>query len=168
MSRNRVGVLVASVILIGLGAVWALALWTGWDRVWPVFPLLGGLGFFLGWAASGFEEDGFVFVGTAAMLLGIFFFGFTLGFWEWGEMSQLWPVFPGIGGLAFLALFLASRGHEWDLLGVGLVALLVGVAGLLINFGYLGSDVVRLWPVLLILAGLIGFVGAIGRMLRRE
>jgi hypothetical protein len=83
-------------------------------------------------------------------------------------MSRLWPVFPGIGGLAFLALFLAGRGREWDVLGVGLVALLVGIVGLLVTFGRLGSDVVRLWPVLLILAGLIGLFGAIARMFRRE
>jgi hypothetical protein len=168
MSRDRSGILIASVVLICLGVVWALALWIGWDRVWPIFPLLGGLGFLVGWVGSGFKEDGLVFVGTAAVLLGIFFFGFSLGFWEWGEMSKLWPVFPGIGGLAFIALFLADPRHDPGSLVVGVVALVVGVVGLLVSFGYLGSDVWRFWPVLLILGGLIGLVGALARMLRRE
>jgi hypothetical protein len=168
MSRDRVGVLIAGVVLICLGLVWGLAQWIGWEQIWPVFPLLGGLGFLAGWVASGFKEDGFVFVGIAAVLLGFFFFGFSLGFWEWGEMSELWPVFPGIGGIAFIALFLADPRHDPGSLVVGVIALLVGVVGLLINFGVLGRDVVRLWPILLILGGLIGLVAALFRMLRRE
>ena len=76
MTRDRTGILIASAVLICLGVVWALALWIGWDRVWPIFPLLGGLCFLVGLVSSGYKEDCLFFVFTSAVILGIFFFGF--------------------------------------------------------------------------------------------
>jgi hypothetical protein len=168
MSRDRLGFIVAGLVLIGLGAVLLLARWVGWEKIWPVFPLLGGLAFLAGYAASGFKETGLVFVGTVAVLIGLFFFGFTLGFWEWADMVRLWPVFLLIGGLAFVLLFAVDRKHDVGTLGVGCAAVVVGVVGLAITYGFLGSDVVKLWPLLLILMGLIGLVGAAAQALRRR
>ncbi|MGD8623223.1 MAG: hypothetical protein PVF47_03790 [Anaerolineae bacterium] len=168
MSRDRLGIIWTGLGLIGLGVAFILAQYIGWDRIWPIFPLLGGLAFLGGYVASGFRESGFVFVGTGAVLIGLFFFGFSLGYWEWGQMSELWPAFPIIGGLAFGALFLAERGRDFGTLGVGCVAVLVGLAGLGVTLGYLGEEIWKLWPLLLILLGVIGLAGAFIRMLRRE
>jgi len=44
----------------------------------------------------------------------------------------------------------------------------VGIVGLAILYGLLGSGIVKLWPLLIILVGLIGLVGALVRMFRRE
>jgi hypothetical protein len=168
MSRDRSGVMTAGLALIGTGAVLLLAQWLGWDKIWPLFSLLGGLGFLAGYAVSGFKEEGFVFAGTVAVLIGLFFFGFTLDFWDWAEMAVLWPVFPLIGGVAFFVLFLADRKHDVGVLGVGCAAILVGEVGLAVTYGLLGSDIVKLWPLLLILMGLIGLVGAPTQALRRR
>lgn len=168
MSRDRSGFIVAGLVLIGLGAVLLLAQWLGWQKIWPIFPLLGGLAFLAGYAASGFKETGFVFVGAVAMLIGLFFFGFTLGFWEWADMVKLWPVFPLIGGLAFVLLFAVDRKHDVGTLGVGCAAIVIGVVGLAVAYGFLGGEVVQLWPLLLILMGLIGLVGAVAQAVRRR
>jgi hypothetical protein len=168
MSRDRSSTIVWGLVLIGVGIVLGLAMWIGWDKLWPVFPLLAGLGFLVGYILSGFKEEGFVFIGTLAALLGLFLFGFTLGLWEWGDMDKLWPVFPLILGVAFFALFLADRKHDAGALAVGCAGVIVGIVALAITYGFVGSEIVKLWPLLIILGGLIGLVGALVRMIRRE
>ena len=168
MNRERLGAAWVGLSLIGLGIVLLVAQWIGWDRIWPIFPLMGGLAFLVGYAVSGFEDSGMVFVGTAATLVGVFFFGFTLGVWEWGDMAKLWPVFPLIGGVAFAALFLAERARNVGTLGVGCAAMLVGVVGLAVTYGFAGAGIVKFWPLLLVLIGLISLVGVLLQMFRRE
>ena len=166
MARDKLGTMWTGLGLIALGIALLVAQWIGWDEIWPLFPLLAGLSF-LGWCvATGFKDGGLAFVGTAATLVGLFFFGFTLGYWEWAEMSRLWPVFPLIGGIAFFALFLAER--DLGVLAVGCMALIVGLVGLAVTFGFVGSDIVKLWPLLLIFGGLVGLTSAVSRMLRQE
>jgi hypothetical protein len=167
MNRERLGAAWAGTSLIGLGIVLLLAQWIGWERIWPIFPLMGGLAFLVGYAVSGFADSGLVFVGTAATLVGVFLFGFTLGVWEWGDMAKLWPVFPLIGGLAFAALFLAEGTRNVGTLGVGCAAIIVGVVGLAITYGFAGAGIVKFWPLLLVLVGLISLVGALLQVFRR-
>lgn len=169
MVRRSSGVLWVGLGLIGLGVALLVASFVGWDAIWPVFPLLGGLVFYAGFADSGFQDEGLAFVGTLAALLGLFFFGFTLGLWEWEEMERLWPVFILIAGVAFLVLFLAQRhGRDWGVLGLGLVAVVAGAVGLAIEYGVLGTAVVKYWPVLLVLAGALGLLTPLSRLLRRS
>jgi hypothetical protein len=169
MSRDRLGTAWAGLGLIGLGLAFLLAQWVGWDKVWPIFPMLGGLAFFASYVLSGLRDAGLAFVGTAAVLIGLFFFGFTLGFWEWEHMRQLWPVFPLIGGIAFAVLFLAEgRTRDVGVLGVGCAAIIVGAVGLAISFGLVGGEIVKYWPLLIILIGVIGLASALLRGLRRE
>jgi hypothetical protein len=169
MSRSRFGMAWAGLTLIGLGIAFLVANVIGWDRIWPAFPLLGGLVFFGGYAASGFRDGGFAFVGTAAVLIGLFFFGFTLGPWEWGQMEQLWPVFPFIGGVAFCVLFLAERRYrDVGVLGVGCAALIVGLVGLAFTYRLVSRDIVRLWPLLIVLVGLMSLVGGLFQISRRK
>lgn len=168
MTKQQQTALWTGLGLIGFGVALILAQFIGWDQIWPLFPLLGGVAFLVGYVASGFRESGFVFVGLLATLLGLFFFGFSLGFWEWGNMRRLWPVFPLIAGIAFVALFVAERPRDAGPLGVGCAGIIVGVAGLGVTYGYVGASIWRLWPLLLILAGLIGLVAAFLQFLRRD
>ncbi len=139
----------------------------GWNHIWPIFPTLGGVTFLAGWLFSKEHDPGLLFVGTAATLVGLFFFLFTFGVLEWSEMSKLWPTFPIIGGLAFLALFAGDRFRDWGAAGTGCVAVLLGV----IAFGFtlfrlprsLGDTLIKLWPLGLILIGLIGLLSALLR-----
>jgi hypothetical protein len=166
MARDKLGTMWTGLGLIALGIALLVAQWIGWGEIWPLFPLLAGLSFWGGYVATGFKDGGLVFVGTTATLIGLFFFGFTLGYWEWAEMSTLWPVFPLIGGVAFFILFLAER--DLGALAVGCIALTVGLVGLAVTFGFVGSDIVKLWPLLLVFGGLVGLASAVSRMLRRE
>lgn len=166
MSRDRLGSVWPGLTFIGPGVMLLPGQWLGWGQLWPLFPLLGGLSFLVAWALGGVRDAGLVLVGAAA-LVGLFFLGFTTGHWEWAEMERLWPVFPLIGGVAFCALFVAGRAPDLGALTVGAVALVVGIAGLGITFGVLGKEVVKLWPLLLILIGLFGLASGVIRLLRR-
>jgi hypothetical protein len=169
MSRDRLGAAWAGLALIGLGIAFLLAQWIGWDRVWPIFPLFGGLAALVSYVAGGLRDEGLVFVGTAATLVGLFFFGFTLGIWQWDQMAELWPVFVLIGGISFIALFFAQRRRrDPGTLGVGCAAIVVGIAGLAITFGFLSGDLVRYWPLLIIMIGIFALLGALYQGLRRE
>ncbi len=167
--HDKSGAIKTGLIVIGVGVALLVAQLIGWDRVWPLFPLLGGLAAFGGYVAGGRRDGGLAFLGTAATLLGLFFFGFTLGFWEWAQMEQLWPVFPLIGGVAFIVLFLAGRpARDVGALGVGCAALIVGGAGLAFTYGLIGGDIVKLWPLLLVLLGIVSLIGGLLRTARRE
>jgi hypothetical protein len=168
MPSDRQGTIWFGLGLIGLGIVFVLALWLGWDKIWPVFLILGGVAFLAGYAVTGFRESGYVFVGTAAILVGLFFFGFTFGYWQWADMSRLWPVFPIIGGIAFVALFVAERGKDAGTLGVGCAAFVVGIVGLAVTFGFVGTEIVKLWPLLLVILGIISLAAALLRLIRRD
>jgi hypothetical protein len=166
--RNRVGPIWAGLSLIGLGAAFLLAERFGWGRIWPVFPVIGGLAFLGAYVATGFTDSGLAFVGTASALIGLFLFGFTFGFWPWTEMGRLWPVFFIIGGVTFVVLFLADRARDLGVLGVGAAAIVVGLAGLAIFYGYVSRGLVQWWPLLLILIGTMSLLGALVRMFRGD
>lgn len=135
------------------------------DELWPAFVVLAGLAFLLQFLVGGTRDPGLVFVGTAAILLGLFFFLFTLnvelpfefenlrGPIDWDDSEVLWPVYPLIGGVAFVAL--AIFGRDRGALGVGLVAIAVGVIALpfTLGGGENWEEFARFWPVLLILVG---------------
>ncbi len=134
------------------------------EKMWPALILLGGLAFLFQFFLGGDRDPGLVFVGTGAMLLGLFFFLFTLnvalpfefenlsGPVEWEDSEYLWPGYPLIGGIAFIAMSLFSR--KRDEFGVGLVAIVVGVVAFFYTLGGEGiKDIARFWPVLVILSG---------------
>src|SRR5712692_1606368 len=159
--RNRRGALLPGLLLIALGA-WLLALTLGvplpgFDKIWPVLPLVFGLAVLIQFFAEGRRHDGLVFTGVAATLLGAFFLTITLGPLTWADLGRWWPIFVIIGGLAFLAQWLARPGEHSLLIPAGL-ALLAGLVALALTLGLAGftlsDQIIRLWPLLLILAGL--------------
>jgi hypothetical protein len=137
----------------------------GWDGIWPVLPLAGGLTLLGGYIFGERRDPGHVFLGTAATLVGLVFFFVTLGPLEYGDLSTWWPVFVLIGSVAFLALWIANRFRDWGALFMALVALVVGGAGLAVTLQLLGPQtselLPRLWPILLILLGLMTLLRAL-------
>ncbi|MFQ5610999.1 MAG: hypothetical protein ACE5H9_02590 [Anaerolineae bacterium] len=136
-------------------------------QLWPAFIILGGL-IALGSYVGGQPRDpGQVFAGVAALGVGAFFFLFTLnvplplgqiGRVTWADMGALWPAFVIIGGIAFVAQYLASKLRDGGALFVGLAALAIGLIAFGFTLGFVGPDLGQLlanfWPVLLILVGL--------------
>ena len=161
--QNRRGALIPGLLLILFGA-WLLAQnlgvpLPGLDALWPVIPAAFGLGLLLQYFLGGRrrQDDGLVFAGVAAALVGAFFFEFTLGRLPWREMSRFWPVFVVIGGVAFLAQWLVNPAQR-SLLIPALLALLVGLVALIFTLNLanpaLVAQVTKLWPLALILFGL--------------
>ena len=174
----RRGSIFPALVLILLG-IWFLAgnlgvRLPGMDVLWPIFPLGGGL-LLLGGYFFDRRDPGLIFVGLAATLIGAFFFLFTLrvplpiaglqGGVRWDDMSKLWPAFVVIGGVSFIALFLAQAKHEWAVFSVGAVAFIVGCVAFLFTLGWLAGDIgqllAKLWPLLLVIAGLAALLQAV-------
>lgn len=136
-----------------------------WDVLWPIFPFAGGLAFLWGYVFGQRHDPGLVFVGTAATLVALVFFSITLGPLEYSDLATWWPVFVLIGGVAFLAQWVAAGFRDWGALFLALVALAVGGAALAITLQLLGPEtselLPRLWPVLLILVGLMVLLRAL-------
>lgn len=85
--------------------------WVSWDamaQLWPAFVLIGGLGFLLGFLASGLRDWGLFIVGSLAVAFGVLAFFFTFGVFS--------PTFA-----AFIVPYL------------GPIALIVGGIGLLLS-----------------------------------
>lgn len=168
-SGNRSGSIAWALVLIGLG-VWFLLGNLGFQlpnmsQMWPIFVLVPGLAALVGYAVGEDHEPGLAFLGTAATLLGVFFFMTTLGIGglTTSDMGRLWPVYPLIGGVAFVVQWIASGFKDWGALIPAGIALIVGVVGLgAVVIGETGRFInllVRGWPLILILIGLGLLVG---------
>jgi hypothetical protein len=159
----RKGTVILALILILVGVYLLLGELgigvPGWDVIWPVFPFAGGIAFLGSYVFGRQRDPGQVFIGTAATLVGVVFFFVTLGPLEYGDLGTWWPVFVLIGGVAFLAQWAAARFRDWGALFLALVALGVGGVGLAITWQLFGPQtrefLPRLWPVFLILLGLM-------------
>jgi hypothetical protein len=157
------GRIVLALFLIALGAYLLLERLDigvpGWDVMWPVLPLAGGLALLGGYVFGERHDPDHVFLGTALTLAGAVFFFITLGPLEYSDLGIWWPVFVLIGGIAFLAQWAAARFRDWSALFLGLVALVVGGAGLAITLKLLGPEtrelLPNLWPALLVVLGLM-------------
>ncbi len=152
------------VVLIIVGFLFLLVsnhLLIGWEDVWPLFPLLAGI-FFLK-LSSARKDSEIVFIGTALLMLGLFFLCFTFGIIGWEKMQALWPTFPLIGGVSLIAAAAARKNSAGPFV-VGIVALLFALVGYLYTGGVISDRVaqpfVRLWPLLLIAIGIVVFLRA--------
>jgi hypothetical protein len=130
-----------------------------WDRLWPIFPFAGGLAFLVSYVFGPRRDPGQVFLGIAATLVGLTFFFVTLGPLEYNDLGTWWPVFVLIGGVAFLGQWAAAGLRDRGALFLGLVAIVIGGAGLAITLKLLGPRTLELlpnlWPVILVLGGLM-------------
>jgi len=155
---ERKGSIVPGAILIGLGLVFLLPQLgldgLGWDNFWPLIIILTGLAFLLGWAAGPDRQPGLAFVGTGALLIGVFLGAFAWNILKWHEMARWWPGFPLIGGLAFLVLWAAGGAKEAGLLVPSLGGIGTGLIAFAVTWNLLDWWLIsRWWPLLLILTG---------------
>lgn len=171
MAKRRGGGIVGGLVLIGVG-LWFLLDNLGFelpgiDELWPVFPLLGGLALVVSYLTGRKEDPGVLVPGCGGFLVGVFFLAITLGPLEWEDLSDLWPVFPVIGGLAFLAVFALGRNRDAGLLVPGCGGLLVGLFFFLFTIGPLDwDDMSRMWPGFPLIGGLVFL--AVWAVKRRE
>ncbi len=142
------------------------------DQLWPGLIVLVGLLFWLGFIFGKKHDAGLTFVGTIAVLTGLFFFAFTLnvnlfglGHVDWSDMSLLWPVFPLIVGIAFVVMWIAGRFREWGVLIPAFILLVIGIGGLSFTLGRVPffENMLQWWPLLLIGTGILVLIRAIVR-----
>ncbi|HVR30156.1 MAG TPA: DUF5668 domain-containing protein [Thermoanaerobaculia bacterium] len=166
-SRFR-GILWGGILLVA--GTWFLLQRLGLDlpnffsALWPIFPFMFGAAFLVTYFTGECKDPGLVWPGTFGVLVGLFFFLFSFGVFDWERMDQLWPVFPLIVGLAFLATWVAGGLKQTGLLVPALITLAVGGGGLGFELGALDARTLNaLWPLALVLLGAL----MIARSLRR-
>jgi hypothetical protein len=141
-------IFVLAVVLIAAGAALTLenmGLVSGASRLWPAFVLVLGAGFLIMFFDREKYDPALLFIGTVLSLLGTFFF--YLNFTGWSSMSKLWPVFLGIAGAGFLAIYLERRDRLFLFISVALI-MLAGVFYLVFGIS------LHLWPLSLVAFGL--------------
>jgi hypothetical protein len=147
MRKGR-SVFALAVVLIAAGAALTLenmGFVRGAGILWPAFVLILGAGFLLMFFNRDKNDPALLFIGTSLSLLGAFFF--YLNFTGWSSMATLWPVFLGIAGAGFLAIYLDRRVRLFLFLAVALV-MLAGVFYLVFGVS------LHLWPLSLVAFGL--------------
>lgn len=152
----------AGIFLILLGVAF-LAITQGainlnWGSIWPIFPMIAGVFLLVLTFTSPnpAARSGLVFAGTIPLLLGLFFFAITLDILSWSNMGTLWPIFPLAVGVAFIIAYLVSnREHNFYLIP-GASLIIIAVTFLVIfQVGGSASAIGKLWPIFLVMAGIL-------------
>ena len=168
MLKRQPGTMIAGITLLSAGLLLItgqLGLpWLSFARLWPLLVTLLGAALLSQVARHATEAPGQVWVGVVALLGGLFLlvFSLQLGDLTWASLSECWPGFLLIVGLAFMVIFLLSDMRDEELL---IPAYLFGGLGLLALPFTLGvirspvfSQVIRLWPLAILLVGLAIFL----------
>ena len=139
---------ITGVVLIVIGVVFLLPNFTVLElrELWPVLMLAPGVLFFFGYAADR-KSYGLLMPGAVLTTYGLLFLYCTTAGWH--MLRDLWPFYligPGIG--FFLMYYLGRK--ETGLLIPGSILTLLGAIFLLRSTEY-----VDLWPLVIIVAGLI-------------
>jgi GAF domain-containing protein len=151
--------------LILLGVLFLLVnndlIWFGWEAIWPILLFLLGLFTLRMYAVR--KRPGKLFGGVFFTLLGIFLFVFSSGILDWSRLDTLWPTFLLVPGIALISVAVVKERSSTPF--VGGVFLLVFSVVFYVTHGSEVMDRVftplaRLWPLVLILSGLLVFLRA--------
>lgn len=99
------------------------------------------------------DRVGAIIGGIILLALGVWFLLQALGL-DLPGLGQLWPIFPTLGGLAFIATYILGEDEEAGLLVPGVAGLLIGIFFFFITLGPLGwEDLAVWWPIFPLLGG---------------
>ena len=146
MRRVR-SIFVLSLLLILAGVALTLenvGIIIGASKLWPAFLLILGAGFIILFFEHQRRELSLIFLGITITLLSLFFFYFN--FTTWSYMATMWPIFLGIAGAGFLAMYISGRHRLFLFLAVALIMLAV------VFFLVFGISL-QLWPLSLVAFG---------------
>lgn len=144
--RNSSSFNILASVLIIIGTLLILenfGISTGIWFLWPVLPLIIGVGFCMLYFRTR-KDTVLLGLGTFICLNSIFFI--YLNFTSWARLVFQWPVFLMILGLTFLNGYIFSKKRVLIYLAMLLIAL--GASFILVFIISL-----RLWPLTLVLAG---------------
>ena len=117
--------------------------------IWPVFVILAGTGFWIGYIQDK-KNYGLIMPGTILIIYGLMFFYCSVEGWYY--MSYLWPVFIMGPGIGFFLMYLIGQQEKGMLIPASILT------GLGILFMLSKTGVMRYWPVVLIIIGIVMIV----------
>ncbi|MCK4776730.1 MAG: hypothetical protein KAS39_00030, partial [Actinomycetia bacterium] len=120
-------------------------------KLWPVFMILPGLGFFLFFSRKSSSSKGVVMPGTVMTLLGIFFMYINYSSEGWVLLKKTWPVFILIPGLGLLVLSIVSDGKDKSTIIPATI--LISISLVFFKFFLFTSNI--LFAVILIATGIV-------------
>jgi hypothetical protein len=136
------------IFLIALGIIFLMGNLSevGMSRLWPVFPLVVGLSF---WIAYFQDRTNFGILMPGSILVVISLLFFYCNFTSWSKMEALWPIFILAPAVGFLSMYFGGHRESGLLFPAGILTL-ISIIFLSISHG-----MSEYWPVLLIVAGVI-------------
>lgn len=135
-------------MLIVLGIIFLLPNFTSWrfDELWPLLILAVGITFLVGFLGNR-GNYGLLMPATILIVVGfLFLYAESYG---WGHMAELWPIFMIAPGIGFFMMYFFGKKEK----GLLIPASIVTGIGLIFLFGQ--SEYGYLWPVILIIIGLV-------------
>ena len=157
MSANKNSIF-PGIILIFIGSLLLINKITPYYFSWyEIYPLiLIGIGLLLIFSILNKVDKGAIFPGTILLLVGVFFFLRNYDIMPYYYLSDFWPIFLIIFGLAFFAVFV-TKPSDWGVLIPGCLFLFLGVIFFLkiyrIIYWEIWEIVGQYWPVILIVIG---------------
>ncbi len=139
------------IVLVVIGTVFLIGNLSriGMDILWPLFPLIGGLTFCVGYFYNR-KNVGLLMPGSILVVISLLFFYCTID--GWVHMVNLWPVFIIAPAVGFVALYFGGTKDSDLLIPAGILT------GLGIIFLFVSYDLGEYWPILLILIGIVMIV----------
>lgn len=116
------------------------------EELWPIFLIAGGIAFFVGYILNR-NHYGLLMPGSILTVIGLLFQYCSLK--GWYHMENLWPVFILAPAVGFIAMYYGGIREKGLLIPAGILSAI----GLL--FLFFSMDLGELWPVLLIVGGII-------------
>jgi hypothetical protein len=140
-----------------------------WSVLWPaVTILLGGAIFAGAFTRVGQTRTAAATFGAMVVLLGLFFFATTLGYLAWEDQGRLWPIYPLSLGLALLVGYVVSGQQDRSYLISGLAVGVISLILLAITVTQTYLYVTQVWPIALIIVGVLLIMLRPDRTLRRR
>ena len=135
-------------LLIGMGIIFLIGNMSrvGMESLWPVFPMVVGLAFWLGYFHDR-KNYGLLMPGSILVVVSLLFF--YCNFVGWLRMEILWPVFILAPAAGFLAMYFGGPKDQGLLIPAGILS------GVGFIFLFISSGFEDYWPVFLIIAGVI-------------
>lgn len=100
------------------------------------------------------DKRGNVIGGLIVIAIGIWFFLGSLGV-NLPSIGRLWPIFPTLAGLAFIAAYFIESENEVGILIPGVGAFLTGIFFFFFTFGvFEWAAMGQLWPVFPLIGGI--------------
>ncbi len=147
IKKGRYNVL--ALLCIGIGVLLMLENYgyiKGVYNLWPIFPLILGIGLCMLYVDKGKTNPTILAMGVYIIQFSAL--AFYANYTTWKSMEFLWPFFVGFLGVAFLFVYFST--------GKGMIFFHLGVflAGLCVVFFLIFSIDYRLWPISLVLFGI--------------